>query len=198
MYLSFLHFSFFMVSCFGTVFSTECSCAARGSLIKNQLSAHSRQAPEILQWNEVGIYQSPHTQLPGGWTGPGQGGAGSTHLASHAGSLARCPQPGDTPFPRTGHCRCHLGLPWAFLSRQLGEAWIFCYVPYPRDRHPEDRVPHPPLPHPAHSPLPPLVPAPLASEAHHDAVGLVDGPQVDAAVVPSCRQQPPGAFAQHQ
>lgn len=122
MYLSFPYFPFFMVSCFGTVFSTECSCAARGSLKKNQLSAHSRQAPEILQWNEVGIYQSPHTQLPGGWTGPGQGGVGSTHLASHAGSLACCPQPGDTPFLRTGHCRCHLGLPWTFLSRQLGEA----------------------------------------------------------------------------
>lgn len=70
--------------------------------------------------------------------GPGQGGAGWTHLASHAGSLACCPQPGDTPFPRRGHCRCHLRSSWAFLSRQLGEAWMLCCVPYPREGPPED------------------------------------------------------------
>lgn len=54
------------------------------------------------------------------------------------------------------------------------------------------------------SPTVPILPRSLPPSsrprrrAHHDAVGLVDGPQVDAAVVPSCRQQPPGAFAQHQ
>lgn len=34
--------------------------------------------------------------------------------------------------------------------------------------------------------------------AHHDAVGLADGPQVDPAVVSACGEQAPGAFTQRQ
>ena len=54
----------------------------------------------------------------------------------------------------------------------------------------------------AHSQRPslacPSAPPRPPAEPHHDAVGLVDGPQVDAAVIPARGQQPARGFAQHQ